>query len=205
MTDLPVIKPKFHHVTIKTSHLDEMVDWYCAVLGVHVNFKDRFNAWTTNDAANHRVAFLAAPGLGPDRDKSLHTGMHHSAFEYDSFDELMVSYRRMADRGILPAFCLDHGLTISLYYQDPEGNYVELQNDNFGDWALSTEFMRSSSDFQGNPIGTFFDPEKVYQAYKAGTDFKLLQKAVRAGDYAPHAIPDMGLPPQDPKTVANGL
>ena len=203
--DLPIIKPKFHHVTIKTNHLDEMVEWYSVVVGVQVTFKDRFNAWTTNDAANHRVAFLAAPGLGPDENKSLHTGMHHSAFEYDSFDDLMASYRRMADRGIVPAFCLDHGLTISLYYQDPEGNHVELQSDNFGDWTLSTEFMRSSQDFQSNPIGTFFDPEKVYQAYASGMAFKVLQAAVRAGDYMPETIPAMGLPPQEPQEVVSGI
>ena len=202
----PIIKPKFHHVTMKTSHLDEMVAWYAVVIGAKVTFKDRFNAWTSNDDANHRVAFLAAPGLGPDGNKDLHTGMHHSAFEYDTFDDLMTSYRRMADAGIVPAFCLDHGLTMSLYYKDPEGNFVELQSDNFSDWALSSEFMRTSEDFQRNPIGTFFDPEKVYQAHRsAGLPFKDLQAAIRSGDYMPETIPDMGLPPQEPETVTTGI
>ena len=106
----------------------------------------------------------------------------------------------------MPAFCLDHGLAISLYYKDPEGNFVELQSDNFGDWKLSTDFMRTSTDFQSNPTGTFFDPEKVYQAHKSsGLAFKDLQAAVRAGDYMPDAIPDMGLPPQDPEAVASGI
>ena len=204
-TDMPIIKPRFHHVTLKTCRLDEMVEWYHVVIGAKVTFKDRFNAWTTNDAANHRVAFLAAPGLRGDDSRSLHTGMHHSAFEYDTFDDLMRSYRRMADHGILPAFCLDHGLTFSLYYEDPEGNFVELQSDNFGDWKLSTEFMRSSEDFQSNPIGTFFDPEKVYQAHASGMDFKALQAAVRAGDYKPEGIPERGLPPQEPQEVVNGM
>ncbi len=196
-----IIRPKLHHVTIKTSHLDEMVAWYEAVVGVRVVFKDQFNAWTSNDRANHRVAFLAAPGLGPDEKKHYHNGTHHSAFEYDSFDDLMSSYRRMADEGIVPAFCLDHGLTISLYYEDPEGNYVELQSDNFGDWDVSTDFMRTSADFQSNPTGTSFDPEKVYQAHKSGMDFKVLQAAVRAGDYQPQASHQMGLPPKVPENV----
>ena len=203
--DMPIIKPNLHHVTLKTSHLDEMVAWYGIVLGTRVIFKDQFNAWTSNDAANHRVAFLAAPGLGQDEKKNLHNGMHHSAFEYDSFDDLMTSYRRMADQGIVPAFCLDHGLTISLYYEDPEGNFVELQSDNFGDWERSTEFMRTSKDFQSNPTGTLFDPEKVYQAHKTGMDFKVLQAAVRNGDYMPSEPHAMGLPPKAPPPVASGL
>ena len=189
-----MIRPVFHHVTIKTSRLADMVAWYRTVVGAEVNFQDANNAWMTNDEANHRVAFLSVPGLADDPDKTGHNGMHHSAFEYASFADLMASYERMKAEGIVPAFSLDHGLTISLYYKDPEGNFVELQSDNFGDWKQSTAFMRESLDFRGNPIGTFFDPEKVSQAHSAGQSFAALQPAIRAGEFLPDRIPDMGLP-----------
>ena len=191
---METIKPAMHHVTFKTSRLQEMVDWYRTLIGVKVTFQDENNAWTTNDAANHRVAFLSVPGLEDDPDKVKHNGIHHSAFEYASFGDLMSSYERLRGEGIVPAFSLDHGITMSLYYKDPEGNFVELQSDNFGDWEKSTEWMRSSSDFKGNPIGTFFDPEKVLQAHKAGRPFKELQSAIRAGEYLPDTIPSIGLP-----------
>ncbi len=189
-----MIRPVLHHVTIKTSRIPEMIAWYAAVVGIKVNFQDTNNAWMTNDEANHRIAFLSVPGLEADPDKVKHTGMHHSAFEYASFADLMSSYERMKVEGIVPAFSLDHGLTTSLYYQDPEGNYVELQCDNFGDWARSSEFMRTSKDFQSNPIGTFFDPERVSQAHAAGRSFESLQPAVRAGEFVPDQVPSMGLP-----------
>ena len=64
-----VIRPAFHQVTIKTSRLQQMVDWYRPVAGVEVTFQDANNAWTTNDEANHRVAFLSVPGLEDDADK----------------------------------------------------------------------------------------------------------------------------------------
>lgn len=191
---MDMIRPVFHHVTIKTSRLSEMVAWYAAVVGAKVNFQDANNAWMTNDEANHRVAFLSVPGLEADPDKVKHTGMHHSAFEYASFADLMSSYERMKAEGIVPAFALDHGLTTSLYYKDPEGNYVELQCDNFSDWARSSEFMRTSADFKANPIGTFFDPERVSQAHAAGRTFKSLQPAVRAGEFVPDQVPNIGLP-----------
>ena len=189
-----MIKPVFHHVTIKTSCLADMVAWYGTVIGAEVTFQDEFNAWTTNDEANHRVAFLSVPGLKNDPDKVKHNGMHHSAFEYASFADLMTSYERLKEAGIVPAFSLDHGLTISIYYKDPEGNFVELQADNFGDWALSTEFMRTSSDFQNNPIGTFFDPEQGARAHAAGEPFKTLQPKIRGGAFLPNPIPEIGLP-----------
>lgn len=191
---MEIIKPAFHHVTFKTSRLAEMVAWYGVVVGARPTFQDANNAWTTNDEANHRVAFLSAPGLGDDPDKRSHNGIHHSAFEYESFADLMSSYARLRDEGIEPAFSLDHGMTISIYYKDPEGNFVELQCDSYGDWRQSSEWMRSSPDFASNPIGTFFDPERVYQDHKGGQGFDELHVAMRRGDYQPTGTPDLGLP-----------
>jgi hypothetical protein len=91
------------------------------VLGGTINFKDAHNAWMTNDEANHRFAFLSVPGLEDDPDKVKYNAMHHSAFEYESFSDLMSSYARMRDEGIVPAFSLDHGITMSLYYKDRTG------------------------------------------------------------------------------------
>src|SRR5215470_13345786 len=102
-------------MTIKTTRLDEMIAWYGIVIGAKVQFRDGGAAWTTNDAANHRIAFLSVPGLSDDVQKTSHNGMHHCAFEYTSFDELMSSFDRMRKANVEPAFCLDHGLTISLY------------------------------------------------------------------------------------------
>ena len=199
-----MIKPSLHHVTIKTSRLQEMIDWYKKVIGVTVTFQDEHNAWTTNDTANHRIAFLSVPELSDDPDKVRHNGMHHSAFEYDSFDDLISSYARMKDEeGIEPAFSLHHGLTVSIYYRDPEGNHVELQSDTFGDWAKSTAWMRTAEDFRANPIGTFFDPGRVLAAHRGGESFEKLSPAMRRGDYKPMTIPNIGMP--EPEEVAAGL
>ena len=192
-----MIKPTLHHVTIKTNRLDEMVRWYGAVIGAECNFRGEHLAWMTNDAANHRIALLGSPKLSDDKERRSHSGMHHTAFEYDTFDDLIDSYKRVAEKGIRPAFCLDHGLTCSMYYQDPDGNYVEIQSDNFGDWAKSTEFMRTSQDFATNPIGTPFDPERVHQAHKEGRSFAELQRGMRAGDFAPEGGFDLGMPVED--------
>ena len=137
---------------------------------------------------------LAVPGLSDDPDKVRHNGMHHCAFEYRNFADLMSTFDRLRQAGVDPAFCLDHGMTTSLYYRDPEGNFVELQCDNFSDWKLSGEFMRSSPQFAANPIGVFFDPARVYETFKSGADFKTLHKAVYAGDFLPVSIPNIGLP-----------
>jgi catechol-2,3-dioxygenase len=188
------VRPSLHHVNIKTSRLDEMIKWYGFVVGTQVQFRYETGAWTTNDGANHRIAFLAVPGLSDDADKVRHNGMHHCAFEYGSFAELMSTYDRLRQSGVEPVFSLDHGMTMSLYYKDPDGNFVELQSDNFSDWKLSAEYMRESPQFAANPIGVFFDPARVYETFKSGTDFETLEKAVYAGAFLPDPIPNIGLP-----------
>jgi catechol 2,3-dioxygenase-like lactoylglutathione lyase family enzyme len=108
---MAVIRPAIHHVTIKTSRMDQMIEWYGTVVGAKVQFRDQGACCMTNDEANHRVAFLTVPGLSDDSQKVSQNGVHHFAFEYDSFDDLMSSFNRMRAEGIEPAFCLDHGLT----------------------------------------------------------------------------------------------
>jgi len=189
MADTAVIHPKFHHFNLKTTRLQEMIDWYCTLVGAQVLFQDAVGAWLSNDEANHRIALLAFPGFVDDPEKDTRSGLHHSAFEYASFDELNASYLRLREAGIEPDLCLDHGMTFSYYYKDPDGNHVELQVDNFGDWARSSEWMRTSEAFHANPIGVFVDPAKVAEAAAAGASFDDIHERATAGEFAPPQPP----------------
>jgi catechol 2,3-dioxygenase len=120
--------------------------------------------------------------------------MHHTAFEYPSMGELLDGYVRLRVAGIMPHACLDHGMTLSLYYLDPDGNSVELQCDEFGDWAASGEFMRSSPLFAANPIGRAFDPELVLAARDAGAGADELHRRAYAGEFDPGTPMDLRLP-----------
>ena len=189
MTGTATIRPAFHHFNLKTTRLDELIDWYGAVVGAEVTFRDATGAWLTNDAANHRIALLAFPGFVDDPEKDTRTGMHHSAFEYNSFEDLNDSYVRLRELGIEPDICIDHGMTLSYYYKDPDGNHVELQVDNFGDWAVSKEWMQTSPQFHANPIGVFVDPARIAQAAAEGEDFADIHRRAMAGELAPAQAP----------------
>jgi catechol 2,3-dioxygenase len=189
MSDATAIHPKFHHVNLKTTRLQEMIDFYSALVGAEVLHQYELGAWLSNDVANHRIALLAFPNFVDDPDKDTRAGMHHIAFEYDSFEDLNASYLRLKDEGITPAFCLDHGMTFSYYYADPDGNHVELQVDNFGDWAESAEWMRSSPEFKADPLGKFVDPERVAEAFAQAQTFEQIHARAMAGELAPAAEP----------------
>jgi catechol 2,3-dioxygenase len=185
----PAIHPKFHHFNLKTTRLQEMIDYYAILVGAEVIHQDDVGAWLSNDEANHRIALLAFPNFTEDPEKENHTGLHHSAFEYGGFDDLNATYLRLKEAGIEPSFCLDHGMTFSYYYTDPDGNHIELQVDNFGDWAESTEWMRTSAEFKANPIGQFVDPGRVADDRAAGMAFDEIHAKAMAGGYAPDEAP----------------
>jgi len=184
MSDLDaVIRPKFHHLNLKTTRLQEMVDFYSALVGGEVVFQDQIGAWLSNDDANHRIALLAFQNFVEDPEKETRTGMHHSAFEHASFEDLNASYLRLRDAGITPAFCLDHGMTLSYYYADPDGNHVELQIDCFGDWSKSKEWMQSAAEFKANPIGKFVEPDLIAADHADGMTFDEIHAKAMAGGY----------------------
>lgn len=190
-----VITPAMHHVNLKTIRLQELIDWYGTVAGLTPNFQYEGGAWLTNDAANHRLALLTVPGLEDDPDKVRHTGLHHTAFEYASMDDLLDTYERLKGQGITPHGCLDHGMTTSFYYADPDGNSVELQCDNFGgDWSRSTEFMRSAPEFAADPIGAPVDPDALVAARKAGASPDDIHRRAYAGEFTPDRPLDLRLP-----------
>ena len=190
MTDTAsVIHPKLHHVNLKTTRLQEMIDFYRTLVGAEVVFQFDGGAWLSNDGANHRVALLAFPNFVDDPEKDTRTGMHHSAFEYANFEELNSSYLRLKDEEIIPALCLDHGMTLSYYYADPDGNHVEMQVDCFGNWAKSKAWMQGSQEFKANPIGVFVDPDQIAADHLAGMSFDEIHAKAMAGGYTPDQAP----------------
>jgi catechol-2,3-dioxygenase len=50
----------------------------------------------------------------------------HSAVEVESLAALKAAYTHATRQGIAPSFALNHGCSVSLYFQDPEGNLIEV-------------------------------------------------------------------------------
>ena len=190
----PIHRPALHHVNLKTTRLQEMIDWYGAVMGMELSHQYPGGAWMTNDKANHRVALLTTPGMKDDPDKVAHTGIHHTAFEYDNLGQLLETWVRLKEAGTVPHGCLDHGMTMSFYYLDPDGNSVELQADNFGDWAKSRAFMLNDPQFAENPIGVPLDPAKLHAAYQQGASPEELHRRAYMGEFKLETPIDLRLP-----------
>jgi catechol 2,3-dioxygenase len=111
---------------------------------------------------------------------------------FASLTELLAAYSRLKDHGIAPPFNLDYGMTLSIYYPDPDGNLLELQVDTFADWAASRQWMASAPEIAANPIGVQFDPDKLVLARAEGLSDQEIHRRAYTCQYAPANPVDLG-------------
>jgi catechol-2,3-dioxygenase len=160
---------KFAHVVYQTRRFDEMVAWYQDVFEAEVVSQSPAFAFLTYDDEHHRFAFanldLLNPGGGSERGQ---VGVNHVAYTFANAGDLLETYDRLKARGIRPYWPVHHGTTMSLYYQDPDGNRMEFQVD-VGTVAEATAYMASEA-FAANPAGVDYDPDALLARYRAGAD-----------------------------------
>ena len=159
----PITPAKLSHAVLRTTRLTEMVQWYKTVLNAEVLYRNDFLVFMTYDEEHHRIAFAQVPGL-VEKPKGC-SGLDHLAFFYSTFGDWIETYERLKAIGITPRVPIHHGLSLSLYYRDPDDNGVELSIDNVekSQWH---EYMRNQ--LGKNPIGMSFDPDELAHNYHAG-------------------------------------
>jgi catechol-2,3-dioxygenase len=157
---------KLAHVVLRVRDLPKMRDWYQTVLQADVTQDCGAICFLTYDDEHHRIALLTMPGL-EERGDGLRVGMDHIAFTYASLRDLLRTYERLRDAGITPFWPINHGVTLSMYYKDPEGNRIELQADVFESMDEAKAYMASEA-FTSNPVGVMYDPEDLLRRFKSG-------------------------------------
>ena len=157
---------KLAHYVFQTNQFAAMKEWYLTVLDAWVVYENEWVAFLTFDDEHHRLAIAHLPGLT--ERTPLTVGLAHTAYTFGALDDLLTKFEQLKERGITPHEPVQHGVTTSLYYRDPDGNAVELQIDNFATPAEATAYMRGE-EYGADPIGPSFDPEAMLTALRAGT------------------------------------
>src|SRR3984885_6227033 len=152
----PISPAKFAHFVLPTGQLDTMADWYKTLLNARIVFRNEMLCFLSYDDEHHRLALINIPG-SPPRDPN-GTGTDHIAYSYSDLGELLATYRRLKEHGIVPHWPINHGVTTSMYYRDPDNNRVELQIDNFPTPRELDGYFHSQA-FRDNPVGVTYDPE----------------------------------------------
>jgi catechol-2,3-dioxygenase len=150
-----------------------MLAWYREVFDARVQQQNPVMAFLTYDDEHHRFAFVDLSALQPDgaeTEKQGLVGIDHVAYTYASLEELFEHYTHLKAKGIVPYWCVHHGMTISMYYADPDGNQMECQVDVFDSAEEGNAFMCSPVNM-ANPVGVEYDPEDWLARVRAGASF----------------------------------
>ncbi|WP_224332615.1 VOC family protein [Haloprofundus halobius] len=118
--------PHLGHVHLKVRELDRAVDFYSSLLGLDVTERHVNYAFLSFGSHHHDLALQA---LGDDAaDPGPGVGLYHSAWEVETPAELRATYETLDERGVSVA-PVDHGISKALYFDDPDGNGVEVYLD----------------------------------------------------------------------------
>jgi catechol 2,3-dioxygenase len=118
------------HAAIRVSDLEAARTWYCDVLGMTVEdefagrgFFVRFGPYYHHDLAVFK-ADASAPAPHPNG-----LGLAHIALLVDSLQGVRQWYAHLRANGV-DVRASDHGVTRSIYFNDPDGNPFEIYCDN---------------------------------------------------------------------------
>ena len=165
------IRPrKFVHVVYRTRRFEAMLAWYATVFDARVQHRHPALAFLTYDDEHHRFAFINLALIQPEGtqvDRQGVIGVDHVAYTYESLDALFENYVQLKALGITPYWCIHHGVTVSMYYADPDGNQMEFQVDSFASNDEANAFM-GGPHFGANPIGVEYEPEAWLARLRAG-------------------------------------
>ena len=175
----PIRPTKFAHVVYRTRRFEQMLQWYETVFDARIQYQNPALAFLTYDDEHHRFAFanmaIFQPG-GTEAERQGAIGVDHVAYTYSSLNDLLENYARLKEKGISPYWSIHHGITVSLYYADPDGNQMEFQVDSYGASEDANAFI--NAHWGANPLGVEFDPEDWLAQLRAGvpeSDFLLRQ------------------------------
>ncbi len=120
---------KLGHIVLKVRDAAKSRDFYTRTVGLKVAHEDleRGAVFLSFGEAHHELAlFQLATGEAAD---TTQPGLHHMAWQLGNFEELQAAYRELKALGVPIESTVEHHVTRSIYFPDPDGNRVELYCD----------------------------------------------------------------------------
>lgn len=160
-----------------------MVNWYVSFLGGRITHAGARLTLIAYDYEHHRVAIIASPNVANKevlRAAGKVSSLGHFAFGYKTLADLALQYEQKKAAGLKPSWVVNHGMSTSMYWEDPDGNECETQVDNYDSPEDAIKFM-DGSEFVENPYGVEFNPDEFVAKVKAGVSEEQLKRRPNIG------------------------
>jgi catechol-2,3-dioxygenase len=120
--------PKYlGHVNIFVRNVERSHQWYTDVLGLHTyDYMPGRAAFLSADLEqSHEVALIQVGDDAPGQQQR-QVGLNHMAWMMHSLEDLKEVYQRLKDKQVPIDRVSDHGISVGIYFHDPDGNGIEV-------------------------------------------------------------------------------
>jgi catechol 2,3-dioxygenase len=118
------------HIHLKVSNLERSIAFYRDVLGFEV--QQRYGdqaAFLSAGGYHHHIGLNTWESAGGTRPAFGTTGLYHFAILYPNRVELARAVKRLIDHKVRIGGASDHGVSEAIYFDDPDGNGIEIYRD----------------------------------------------------------------------------
>ncbi|KAJ9624498.1 hypothetical protein H2203_005233 [Taxawa tesnikishii (nom. ined.)] len=174
------------HLVLGTTpdNYENMIQFYVKFLAAKVAHGSEHITFLRYDEEHHRLGIVSIPGTTARSQIAGNvSGLRHIAFGFSNLTDLATFYEQKKAQGIKPQWIVNHGISTSMYFTDPDGNELEALVDNFDTAEEAIEYM-SSPEFHENPIGVDYDPEEFLRRVRSGEDEKSIKTRPNIGPRA---------------------
>lgn len=114
------------HAHLKVSDIERALGFWRDVLGFEVTQRRDQAVFLSAGGYHHHIALNTWESAGGSPPPKGTTGLYHVALLYPTRAALGRALQRLRDAGIALTGASDHGVSVALYLDDPDGNGVEL-------------------------------------------------------------------------------
>ncbi len=127
-----ILPDRIGHVVIKVRNLERSKQFFTEVLGLQLMMelpKLKIAFFASNGRDHHEIA-CAEVGDEAEGQHRKQIGLQHIAFRLKDEAHLRAAYRQLKEKRVPIEFTVDHGVTKSIYFRDPDGLLFEVYCDN---------------------------------------------------------------------------
>ena len=135
---------KVGHLVLSVKDVMASVKFYTEVLDMEaVDVKENHKvAFLSFGVQHHDIALFEAPE-GAERGD---IGLNHFAMQIEGgIPELKELHQRLQDNGVTITGAIDHTITKSVYFLDPDGNQLEVFAEGFDEPLEALDFIRQGT------------------------------------------------------------
>jgi catechol-2,3-dioxygenase len=142
---------KLGHVLLKVADTERSKKFYSELLGFEVVEEDpqHGGVFMTLGEDGHNLDLSPVDNpASAQRPSPGQLGVHHVAFKVESFAALKDAYFTLQDQGVEILRAIDHVSQKSIYFNDPDGNRIEI----YYDEPNALEMFRQGREDRDDPL-----------------------------------------------------